>query len=141
MPQGVAAGTLSVDSGSSAGAGDREGVDIMKPFVLLLVVTSFLALGVGSALARTSAQPKTVTVVMHDPGCHVFAVNGKFLKSLTVTGPVRLANVDERALLVAGHSGVTQAPVGKQITLARGVYHITMVKQAPDDNHLTLVVR
>jgi len=30
--------------------------------------------------------------------------------------------------------------VGKELVLARGVYHITMVGQAPDDNHLKLVV-
>jgi hypothetical protein len=113
----------------------------MKAFVLLLFVTSLLTLGAGQALAQKSNSGKTVTVVMHDPGCHWFAVNGKFLKTLTVSGPVKLANFDERALLVAGRSGVTRAPVGKQITLASGIYHITMVKQAPDDNHLKLVVR
>ena len=113
----------------------------MRTFALLLVTASLLGLGASQAFAQTPKASKTVTVVMRDPGCHWFAVNGKFLKTLTVSGPVRLANFDERALLISGRSGVTHAPVGKQITLGSGVYHITMVKQAPDDNHLKLVVK
>ena len=35
---------------------------------------------------------------MHDPGCHWFAANGKFLRTLSVAGPVKLANFDEAAL-------------------------------------------
>ncbi|HYA09628.1 MAG TPA: hypothetical protein VEG24_08545 [Gaiellaceae bacterium] len=114
----------------------------MKTFVLFLAAAALLALGASQALARTSAPAsKTVVVAMHDPGCHWFAVNGKFLSKLTVTGPVKLANFDEAALLVAGPKGVTRDAVGKAISLAPGVYHITMVGQAPDDNHLKLVVR
>jgi hypothetical protein len=78
---------------------------------------------------------------MHDPGCHWFAVGGKFLSSLTVTGPVKLANFDEAALIVAGPSGVKHDAVGKLLPLGPGTYRITMVGQAPDDNHLKLVVR
>src|SRR5690349_15566280 len=112
----------------------------MRALALLVVITSLLALTAGQASARTSKPVKTVTVVMRDPGCHWFAANGKFLKTLTVSGPVKLANFDMAALRVAGRSSVTLAPAGKQVTLAPGVYHITMVKQAPDDNHLKLVV-
>ena len=115
----------------------------MKTFILFLSAAALLALGASQALARSStpSTTKTVVVAMHDPGCHWFAVNGKFLKTLTVTGPVKLANFDEATLLVAGPNGVKRDPVGKLISLAPGVYHITMVKQAPDDNHLKLVVR
>jgi hypothetical protein len=114
----------------------------MRSSILLLAAAALLAVGAGQALGGSSAPVgKTVTVVMHDPGCHWFSVNGKLLKTLTVSGPVRLANYDEAALLVAGKSGVKRAPVGKQIALGRGTYAITMVGQAPDDNHLKLTVR
>ena len=114
----------------------------MKTFVVLLVAAALLALGAGLSSARASVKaPKTVGVVMHDPGCHWFDVNNRFLKKLTVAGPVKLANFDEATLLVAGPSGVKRALFGKPILLRRGVYHITMVHQAPDDNHLLLVVR
>jgi hypothetical protein len=114
----------------------------MKTFVLFLAAAALLAFGASQALAHTSAPAtKIVAVTMHDPGCHWFSENGKFLRTLSVTGPVKLANFDEAAILVAGPKGVTREPVGKLISLAPGVYHITMVKQAPDDNHLKLVVR
>jgi ABC-type sugar transport system substrate-binding protein len=114
----------------------------MKTSIVLLAAAALLALGAGlsSAQAATKA-PRTVTVVMHDPGCHWFDVNNTFLKKLTVVGPVKLANFDEAALVVAGPRGVRHANVGKPILLIRGVYHITMVHQAPDDNHLLLVVK
>jgi hypothetical protein len=83
---------------------------------------------------------KTVRIVMHDPGCHSFAVGGKFLTKLSVKGPVSLANYDEAALKVVGPAGMKLDAIGKKITLARGTYKITMVGQAPDDNHLKLVV-
>ena len=59
---------------------------------------------------------------------------------LSVKGPVKLRNLDEAALKVAGAKGAKLDGVGKELVLARGVYHITMVGQAPDDNHLKLVV-
>jgi hypothetical protein len=77
---------------------------------------------------------------MHDPGCHWFTSNGKFVRTLSVAGPVNLANFDEKALIVAGPNGVKHDAVGKLLPLGPGVYHITMVGQAPDDNHLKLVV-
>lgn len=113
----------------------------MRIFALLLLATSLLALGAGQALAQKTKAQKTVTVVMRDPGCHWFAVNGKYLKTLTVSGQVKLVNLDEDALIVAGRSHVVREPVGKRITLLAGVYRITMVKQHPDDNTLKLVVR
>jgi hypothetical protein len=114
----------------------------MKISIVLLAAAALLALGTGlsSAHAATKA-PKTVTVVMHDPGCHWFDVNNTFLKKLTVVGPVKLAGFDEAPLIVKGPSSVKRLAVGKHILLSRGVYHITMVGQAPDDNHLLLVVK
>ncbi|HEY8407935.1 MAG TPA: hypothetical protein VIK66_08160, partial [Gaiellaceae bacterium] len=81
-----------------------------------------------------------VTVAMHDPGCHWFLVGGAYKQHLAVSGPVSLLNFDEAPLRIAGPSGVTFEPVGKKLTLTRGVYRITMVKQASDDNHLVLTV-
>jgi uncharacterized protein (DUF2345 family) len=113
----------------------------MRTSALPLLAGLALAVGAGQALAQQAQPAKTVTVVMADPGCHWFAVNGKHLKTLTVSGPVKLANFDEDALLVAGPSGVVREAVGKRITLTAGVYRIKMVKQHPDDNTLKLVVR
>jgi hypothetical protein len=78
---------------------------------------------------------------MHDPGCHAFLSHGMYLKKLSVSGPASVLNVDEAALIVAGTHGTKTVAVGKTVVLGRGVYHITMVKQAPDDNHLVLTVR
>jgi uncharacterized protein (DUF2345 family) len=113
----------------------------MRTSALIILAGLALALGAGEALAQRAQPTKTVTVVMADPGCHWFAVNGKHLKNLTVSGPVKLANFDENTLLVAGPSGVVREAVGKRITLTSGVYRIKMVKQHPDDNTLKLVVR
>ena len=112
---------------------------ILLPFCLLLA----LAVGGSQALAAHQSTSKVtkVTVAMHDPGCHSFLVGGKYLKKLTVNGPASLLNVDEATLIVAGSHSTKTVDVGKTIVLARGVYHITMVKQAPDDNHLLLTVR
>lgn len=113
-----------------------------KSLVTLLVVAgALLALGAGQAAARHAGTAKTVTVAMHDPGCHSFAVGGKFLTKLSVKGPVALQNSDEATLKVTGASGTKLDRVGKKITLARGSYRITMVGQAPDDNTLKLVVK
>ena len=114
----------------------------MKTSIVLLVAAALLALGTGlsSAQAATKA-PKTVTVVMHDPGCHWFDVKNTFVKKLTIVGPVKLSNFDEATLVVAGPHGVKHASVGRPILLGHGVYHITMVGQASDDNHLLLVVK
>ena len=114
----------------------------MKAIVTLLFVAALLAFGATQAFAhRTAPAGKIVVVAMHDPGCHWFTSNGKFLKSLNVAGPVKLLNIDEATLLVKSTSGVKHDGVGKLLALTPGVYHITMVGQAPDDNHLTLVVR
>ncbi len=114
----------------------------MKTLVLTVAAVAFLAVGASQALAHPSAPPaKTVSVAMHDPGCHWLVDHGMFVKTMKVTGPVKLANFDEAPLLVAGPTGVKRDAVGKLLTLAPGVYRITMVGQAADDNHLKLVVR
>jgi len=114
----------------------------MKALTISIAVAALLALGASQALARPShAQAmKTVTVVMHDPGCHWFGVGSAMKTKLSVKGPVKLRNLDEAALKVAGAKVAKLDGVGKELVLARGVYHITMVGQAPDDNHLKLVV-
>ena len=113
--------------------------NILLPFCLVLAV----AVGGGQALAAHQATSNVtkVTVAMHDPGCHSFLVGGKYLKTLSVKGPASLLNVDEAPLIVAGGHSTKTVRVGKSIVLGRGVYRITMVKQAPDDNHLLLTVR
>jgi hypothetical protein len=95
------------------------------------------------ALAAPAAAGKAPLVVaMHDPGCHWFLVNGKYVKSVARHGPVTLLNQDEAALRIKGPGGTKLERVGAKLTLrARGTYRITMVRQAPDDNHLTLTVK
>jgi hypothetical protein len=109
----------------------------MKRLIAISAAVLAAALA-GSGSAATSA--KTVTVAMHDPGCHWFLVGGAYKQHLTISGPVSLFNLDEAALRIAGPSGVRFEAVGKKLTLTRGVYHITMVKQASDDNHLVLTI-
>ena len=119
----------------------------MKISTILLAVAATIcagALGAGTALATTTHQatPKTLNIVMHDPGCHWFSIGGKFTKTATVHGGrVRLVDLDEAALKVASSQGMRHIPVGKSIVLSRGNYVIMMVRQAPDDNYLRLSVR
>jgi len=108
-------------------------------------LSTLLALAVcaiGLAAGSASATTRTVTVGMKDPGCHWFVVSGKYLTKYTVAGPVSLKNFDEAALRIVGPKGVvTIEKVGKATLLKPGLYHITMVGQAADDNHLVLTVR
>lgn len=114
----------------------------MKKLLLFLIVAGLLSFGAGQALARPAAhKATTVTVVMHDPGCHWFSVGGKFLTKYSVAGPVKLVNYDENTLIVKGPAGTVNAKIGKPVELTQGTYKITMVKQASDDNHLVLVVK
>ena len=108
---------------------------------LALAAGALLVAGQASA-ARTHSTPTPVTVVMHDPGCHWFSVDGKLSRTLTVTGPAVLSNFDMATLdIVGGRSGMQAAHVGKRVTLARGTYRIVMVGQERDDNVLTLLVK
>ena len=102
------------------------------------------AFGAGQALATSTQHattPKTLKIVMHDPGCHWFMRGGKFTKTATVTGRVRLVNFDEAAVKVASRQGMRHIPMGKSLMVGRGSYVIMMVGQAPDDNYLKLTVR
>jgi len=111
-----------------------------RKFAFLLIVACVVGVSVSAAAAKPTKQVTTVTVAMHDPGCHSFLVGGKFTKTLTVAGPVSLLNVDEATLKVARASGLQLDRVGHRLALTKGVYHITMVGQAPDDNHLLLTI-
>jgi hypothetical protein len=104
---------------------------------LILLPLAALALAAPAAAGRAP-----LVVAMHDPGCHSFYVGGKYVKSVTRHGPVTLLNQDEAALRVKGPGGTKLERVGAKLTVrARGTYRITMVRQAPDDNHLTLTVK
>jgi hypothetical protein len=118
----------------------------MKTALALATVATFVTAGMATSLAlaarnHTVATPKTLTIAMHDPGCHWFMVGTHFTKTATVTGSVRLRNEDEKTLKVASGSIVQRIPVGKTLVVGVGHYAITMVGQAPDDNHLRLTVR
>ena len=119
----------------------------MKISLISLAVAAAIcagAFGTGRALATTSrhaAAPKTLKIVMHDPGCHWFMVHGKYRRTDTVSASrVRLVDLDEAALKVASRSGMRLIPRGKSIVVGRGNYVIMMVGQAHDDNYLKLTV-
>ena len=112
----------------------------MKKLILTLAALAALSFAGAQALAATSHSATKVAVVMRDPGCHWFAVGKTFRTTLAAKGPVSLVNHDEAALKIVGPTGVKRDPVGKAITLGHGVYKITMVGQASDDNHLKLTV-
>jgi hypothetical protein len=119
----------------------------MKISLIPLAVAATIcagAFGAGQALANGTHQstpPKTLQIVMHDPGCHWFKVHGKYTRSAKVTGRVRLVNFDEDALKVMSRHAIQRVAVGKSIVVGRGQYVITMVGQASDDNYLRLTVR
>jgi hypothetical protein len=107
-----------------------------------LAAGSLLLVAGPAAAARKTTAPTPVTVVMHDPGCHWFSVNGAYKRTLTAKGPVSLANQDMAALeILGGRSGMIKAGVGHKVTLPHGTYRIVMVGQAKDDNVLTLFVK
>jgi hypothetical protein len=125
---------------------DTEGA-AMKILLISIAIAGVIcagAFGTGRALATTShhATAKTVKIVMHDPGCHWFSVNGKLRATDTVRASrVRLVNFDEDALKVTSRHGVRHVAVGKSLVVGHGHYVIMMVGQAPDDNYLKLTVR
>ena len=93
------------------------------------------------AVMSRPASVQTVRVVMHDPGCHSFQTSSGVERTLQVKGNlVKLVNLDEAALRIVGASETTVEKVGGNVRLGSGTYRITMVGQAPDDNHLKLVV-
>jgi hypothetical protein len=124
---------------------DTEGATMKISLLTLAVAAAIFAgvLGTGRALATTThhATAKTVKIVMHDPGCHWFKVNGKLATKDTVkASQVRLVNQDEAPLKVASRHGMKHIAVGKSIVVGHGNYVIMMVGQANDDNFLKLNV-
>jgi hypothetical protein len=112
--------------------------------ILTISILAALALGGGQALAATSSQksaPRTLKVVMADPGCHWFLVHGKHASTASVAGRVRVQNLDEAKLKVASRAKMRYIAVGKSLVLGRGHYVVMMVGQAADDNYLKLTVR
>jgi hypothetical protein len=114
---------------------------------LILAGIAGLMLAAPAAAGPTAAAGSTKLVVaMRDPGCHWFYLGGgpnhrKYAKTVTRTGPVTLVNLDEATLIIKGPGGTRHEQVGAKLTLnAKGIYRITMVKQAPDDNHLKLTI-
>ncbi len=70
----------------------------MKISLTSLAVAAIIcagAFGTGKALATTThhAATKTLQIVMRDPGCHWFKIDGKFTTTATVTGHVRLLDL------------------------------------------------
>lgn len=115
---------------------------ILFPVAALAVVAS-----IGTASAASAAPSNSPLIIaMRDPGCHWFYTGGgpnhrRYATSVTRVGPVTLLNLDEAAMIVKGPGGTKIEKVGAKLMLTtKGLYHLTMVKQAPDDNHLTLKI-
>jgi hypothetical protein len=88
-----------------------------------------------------SAAP-VVPIVMKDPGCHWFLVNGKTTTRYVSHGAVTIRNLDEAALKFRGPGGTKMEAVGKTLTLkTKGTYIVTMVGQMRHDNILKLIVK
>lgn len=118
----------------------------MKISLITLAVAATVsagAFGAGQALAQSTHQtaPKTLRVVMHDPGCHWFQLGHKLMTKATFTGRVKLVNFDEAALKVASRHGMQRIALGKSLVVGHGSYVIMMAGQATDDNYLRLTVR
>jgi hypothetical protein len=111
---------------------------------LILIGIAGLMLAAPAAAAPTSTQ---LIVAMRDPGCHWFYTGGgpdarKYTTTVVRRGPVTLLNLDEAALKIKGPGGTKIEKVGAKLTLsATGLYKITMVGQATDDNHLKLTIK
>jgi hypothetical protein len=112
--------------------------------ILAIAAMCMIAIATSQALAARPYHAHATTklvVAMHEPGCHWFLIHGKYTKSATAVGSVRLVNIDEKALNVSSGHASKLIPVGKSLVFGRGHYVVTMVHQAPDDNHLKLTVR
>jgi hypothetical protein len=114
----------------------------------LMLLTGILMLAAPAAARPSSAAGTTKLIVaMHDPGCHWFYTSGgpnhrKYTKAVVRHGPVKLVNLDEDELIIKGPGGARHEKVGATLKLsAKGIYKITMVKQAADDNHLKLTIK
>jgi len=119
----------------------------MRKIILIsFAVLAFAGSAIAASAAPAGASKAPLIIAMKDPGCHWFYVGGgpnhrQYAKSLTRVGPVTLLNLDEAAMIIKGPGGTKIEKVGAKLTLkTKGVYHLTMVKQAPDDNHLVLKI-
>ena len=116
----------------------------MRKLILIPLAALVFAAPVWAAPASASKAP--LVIAMHDPGCHWFYLGGgpnhrHYVTTVTRHGPVTLLNLDEAALIIKGPGGTKIDKVGAKLTLtSKGTYHITMVKQMPDDKHLVLKV-
>ena len=114
--------------------------------VISIAVLALAASAVATSAASAAANTSPLIVAMKDPGCHWFYTGGgpnhrEYSKTVARVGPVTLLNLDEAALIVKGPAGAKTIRVGAKLTLkTKGTYRITMVKQEPDDNVLTLRV-
>ena len=109
----------------------------MKVIAAIAATVTVLAIASGAS-ARTTG----VMVMMHEPGCHSFFVNGKYVKKLTVRGPAKVFNYDEDTVIVRGNGVRMRDRVGKYVVIRTpGVYKITMVNQEPMDYTLRLTVK
>ena len=119
-----------------------------KPVLIGIAGLMLAAPAAGLMLAApAAAAPAQLIVAMKDPGCHWFYLGGgpnqrKYALSATRHGSVPLVNLDEAALKIKGPGGTKIEPVGAKLMLkAKGVYTITMVGQARDDNTLKLTIK
>src|SRR5262245_51994129 len=114
--------------------------------LLLTGMTGALLAAAAFAGPGAAAKPSQLIVAMRDPGCHWFYTSGgpnhrKYTKTVVRSGAVTLVNLDEASLVIKGPGGTKIEKIGARMVLkAKGVYGITMVKQAPDDNHLKLTI-
>jgi len=92
-------------------------------------------------LAAPAVASPVVPIVMRDPGCHWFLVGGKFTTKYVASGTIKIQNLDEATLKFVGPNGTRLEKVGRTMSFTKGTYHVTMVGQAKDDNHLLLVVK
>ena len=114
---------------------------------LMLLTGSLMLVASAAAHPTSAAGAQKLIVAMRDPGCHWFYQGGgpsqrKYATKVVRQGPVKLLNLDEATLIIKGPGGTRHDKVGATLTLkAKGIYKITMVKQASDDNHLKLTIK
>ena len=119
----------------------------MRKLILIAAAGVMLAAPAAASPAAASSSAKQLIVAMKDPGCHWFYNGGgpnnrTYSKTAVRTGPVTLLNLDEAALTIKGSGGTKTDRVGGKLTLkAKGIYKITMVRQAADDNILKLTIK
>lgn len=115
--------------------------------ILMLLAVGLMLAATAAARSNAAASGTKLIVAMHDPGCHWFYLGGesaqhKYTKTVVRQGAVELVNLDEATLIIKGPGGTRHDKVGATLSLkAKGIYKITMVKQAPDDNHLKLTIK